>query len=98
MPFLSRSFESRCLARIRPYLQSSRALARSRAASMASVGTETSTMFPTASMRARNTASRLSALTLSPAGRSILETAPMTHSTTAAPSFLLRPKPVGPDS
>ena len=66
------------------------------AASIASVGTATSTTLPTASMRARNTASRLSVFTRSPEGLSILLTAPTRHSTPAAESDLCRSKPVGP--
>ena len=41
IPFLSRSFESRCLARIGPWRQSSRARARPCAASIASAGMAT---------------------------------------------------------
>ena len=62
------------------------------------VGTLASTTLPTASMRARNTASRLSVFTPSPEGLGILDTAPTTHSTPAAESSLCRSKPVGPDS
>ncbi|WP_234946825.1 hypothetical protein [Olsenella phocaeensis] len=47
-------------------------------------------------MRARKAASRLSVFTLSPDGRSIFETAPTTHGTSAASSFRCRSKPVGP--
>ena len=67
-------------------------------ASMDRVGTLASTTLPTASMRARNTASRLSAFTPSPEGLGILDTAPATHSTPATASSLCRSKPVGPDS
>ena len=81
---------------MRSSLQSSRARARSLAASMAGVGTATSTTLPTASMRARKTASRLSVFTRSPEGLSILLTAPTQHSTPAAESDLCRSKPVGP--
>ena len=96
MPFLSRSFERRCRSRIRSSLQSSRARARSRAASISAVGTATSTTLPTASILARNRASRLSVFTRSPEGLSILLTAPTQHSTPAAESDLCRSKPVGP--
>ena len=81
---------------MRSSLASSRDRDRSRAASRAGDGTCTSTTLPTASMRARNVASRLSVFTLSPEGRIIFETAPTTQGTPAAESFLCRSKPVGP--